>query len=203
MDFVRRFDYNRPVDMNYIRSIVRGHKGSEFSRICYDSRTLECCIEENWIRGAEMALMYTPKSTYLSLCLVQAKSVEMFELLMDHGASVTYCDSEWGRTPLFYAQTEFTIRMLVGWGADVNAKDREGKTPLEYNMFSSERINVLLQLGSRLPTKFHPGFYSEQLSVITNVYQLRNLLPLDLLSVLKVFLSPTEPGPESPWELEE
>lgn len=88
--------------------------------------------------------------------------IECVQLLIDHGADINElsenCDSAGveEQTPLHMACysnadpkcIEKIIRLLVSYGANINAQDSDGQTPLHYVYFSPRLIAVLLEMGA-------------------------------------------------------
>ena len=57
-----------------------------------------------------------------------------------------------GETPLHYAATydqKEIDELLIAEGADVNAKNRGGKTPLDFTIRSPETANLLCKHGGK------------------------------------------------------
>lgn len=77
-------------------------------------------------------------------------SYYLSRLLMEHGVSAQGVDSQ-GRTPLHYSQVPACIPLLVEEGADVNARDVHGDTPLlaalgEYG--NEYKVLLILECGA-------------------------------------------------------
>jgi serine/threonine-protein phosphatase 6 regulatory ankyrin repeat subunit A len=111
-----------------------------------------------------------------------AHNIKGIEYLLSHGADISAKDNE-GKSPLHYAASspyntffdikkemsrgetndwttsEETIRLLLDAGADVNARDNKGQTPLHY---ASDNTNVnvvkyLLKRGSSVKIRDNKG----------------------------------------------
>lgn len=54
---------------------------------------------------------------------------EIVQLLLDHDADPN-AKGEWGETPLMFANTAAKVKLLAAKGADLEAKDKEGKSAL-------------------------------------------------------------------------
>ena len=81
---------------------------------------------------------------------VKVASVDMVRLLLQAGAEVNTLD-DWGKTPLFYAPVFSEVfGILLGVGADIHTRDKEGNTILMRKVSESASladVEVLLKLG--------------------------------------------------------
>lgn len=75
-----------------------------------------------------------------------AKSAEMVQLLVEHGASVNILSSD-GYSPLHFAQSVEVAEALVLAGANINALDREGMTPLHFGLTNGAAPEVSIYLA--------------------------------------------------------
>jgi ankyrin repeat protein len=98
--------------------------------------------------------------------------VECVQLLIDHGAPIDEvtddfdgCDKQ-DRTALHMAcdsaygnagNIEKCIRLLINHGANINAQDASGETPLHYAYNSPRLIMTLLELGAKPDIKNRQG----------------------------------------------
>lgn len=101
-------------------------------------------------------------SSPLMLALRQGNSPEasatakcsLARLLLAHGASPTIADAE-GDTPLHYAPAALVAELLAG-GADANARNNQGRTPL-FQGGSPQRVDALLQSGADINARDYHG----------------------------------------------
>jgi len=61
----------------------------------------------------------------------------MMKMLLDFGADTEIADYE-GRTPVFRAKNNSTLSLLMDNGANIDAKDEDGKTALRVAMCKKE-----------------------------------------------------------------
>ena len=57
--------------------------------------------------------------------------------------------NQWGETPIFQAHSEEQLKLLINAGADVNVRAFDGSTPI-HHMSSSRLINILVEAGADL-----------------------------------------------------
>lgn len=88
----------------------------------------------------ESNLLTNPKRDSIRRCISStdtspsSKLTDFIRLLIEHGANIEKTD-ELGRHPLHHAANAgnfYGIAQFLDLGADVNATDLEGSTPLEY-----------------------------------------------------------------------
>ena len=80
-------------------------------------------------------------------------SKAVIQRLLEHGADPNICDN-YHTTPLHQASSHGLLeaaRLLLRYGAKVDMKDKEGKTPLQLAV-SDEMTKVLLEYGDVPPT---------------------------------------------------
>ena len=86
-------------------------------------------------------------------CLSERSTVAVIRTLLENGAEVA-CDAR-GKSPVHLAAEQgldAIVRELALFGADVNCKDLNGKTPLDYAS-NSEVIKVLRHFGAAIPAE--------------------------------------------------
>ena len=103
--------------------------------------------------------------------VIQGKNINIFRILLDHGANVNQRVDSSDRTPLqstIEHKEEEMAKLLISRGADVNAKNSSGETPLhvlvqmwpENNWpkdFRKRAINMLLDAGADIEAKTQSG----------------------------------------------
>ena len=72
---------------------------------------------------------------------------DLLQLLVSRGGNINLADNE-GDTPLFVAETKEMCALLIELGADVNHRNQEGQTALEYMMEEDEFPDVVAFLQS-------------------------------------------------------
>jgi ankyrin repeat protein len=75
------------------------------------------------------------------------------QMLLDHGADPTCQNPMDGTTPLHLASDPIVIFLLLQKGANPNAKDWHGRTPLHFSVLNKpniDRISTLLANGAKL-----------------------------------------------------
>jgi len=82
------------------------------------------------------------------------KMVKMAELLIKHGANLSHNLNVWGDTPLhlaiFHKNTKVT-KLFIKHGANVNAKNKDGATPLD--IATKNEYKDMIQLLKKHGTK--------------------------------------------------
>lgn len=88
--------------------------------------------------------------------------LDIAKMLIEKGAdinAVSTVKDTTGKTPLHYARSDKAVRILVRKGADVNAIDRKGRTPLHYAAEGSgSAVEELLASGADVNAKDGEGF---------------------------------------------
>jgi uncharacterized protein len=79
-------------------------------------------------RTGEQALLMAARQRNYRTPAVEPNP-EVVELLLTHGADPN-SRSEWGETPLMFANTAAKVKLLVANHADLDARDKQGKTAL-------------------------------------------------------------------------
>ena len=111
--------------------------------------------------GVGREIQLTNKITFLP-SLHRAKSVEIANLLLNHGVSVNIRDNESGTIPLHYASSKGrldVVEFLIEKGGNIKAKDQEERTPLFMASAKnhSSVANLLIKKGADINTRNHMG----------------------------------------------
>ncbi len=87
----------------------------------------------------------------------EANQVAVAELLLDRGADVNAVTTDWGATPLHLAlsgnsKAVLLVALLLQRGANPNAQNRDGVTPLQLASDLKDRLSIraLLKCGARM-----------------------------------------------------
>ena len=108
--------------------------------------------------------------------------------LLWQGADIHSRDSEHEETPVILA-AKFAdaamVRMLLDAGAEVDARDDQGRTALFFAAVSSEMFQVLLAAGADIHAKDHSG----QTILMKKVFESASLAEVEQL--LKLGINPT------------
>ncbi len=111
-------------------------------------QTTGCFCGREGASGGSRSKYHRPWNRYLDACVVA---------LLEKGADVNAIEDRVRATAMHYAvghcQLE-TIKLMVAYGADVNALDIEGLRPLNY-LFANERPEVVAYLRSQGAERTH------------------------------------------------
>lgn len=82
---------------------------------------------------------------------VQKDNIPEIDRLLHHGVNANARDGS-RSTPLFYVKSSNAADLLIRAGADVNASDRNGNTPLHVAVFTGQDgvVTLLLQNGAKV-----------------------------------------------------
>jgi len=102
-------------------------------------KSLEDVVRVGKLRAARRILLKGATQTDIEACIGPAvhSRLPMVELLVQHGANVNHQNRDTGRTPLHHAAScgyRDIAMFLIENGADVNAIDHEGRTPLDLTL---------------------------------------------------------------------
>ena len=122
---------------------------------------------------------------------------ELVRWLVEQGANINAADDTYFRTPLHIHCMRFSgnIDILLELGADVNAKDKYGETPLHFaagSSFNPERVRKLLVKGADPFAK-----NSSKETPFTNALRrTENMHIENMVIISKIFLELEVPAPE-------
>jgi len=87
--------------------------------------------------------VYNTYRNYSLINAVKERNIEAVKKAIDDGASVNAYDwLESGSTLLHYAETKEIVELLIANGANVNARNDNGETPLDYNRSMQEHLRA-------------------------------------------------------------
>lgn len=94
-------------------------------------------------------------SPLLYVCAQPCINIPGLQFLIENGSNVTIKDCK-NNTPLHhavYGESAEGIRLLCGKGAEINAVNNQGQTPLDIALLkrrkNTELIQLLIQLGAK------------------------------------------------------
>ena len=114
---------------------------------------VQILLEHNADVNPQNLLGKTPLYWLLSHDDTKRKSADMVQRLLEHGANPNICTNN-HEIPLHEASSQGLLeaaRMLLRYGAKLDVKNKEGKTPLQLAK-SDEMTKLLLDHGAVLPT---------------------------------------------------
>jgi hypothetical protein len=87
--------------------------------------------------------VYNTYRNYSLINAVKERNIEAVKKAIDDGANVNAYDwLESGSTLLHYAETKEIVELLIANGANVNARNDNGETPLDYNRSMQEHLRA-------------------------------------------------------------
>ena len=113
---------------------------------------VQVLLEHNADTNLQNMNGHTPLYWILNMCHSSGKLVDMVRLLSEHGADPNICAND-HRTPLHEASSRGLLeaaRLLLRYGAKVDEKDEEGKTPYQLAT-SDEMMKLLVEHGAVPP----------------------------------------------------
>lgn len=112
--------------------------------------------------GADPNLIYEDGGTVMHWAVISTISDDYLKLALQYGGNPNLKASSWNITPIFRALSEFSHRfdILVKGGADINAQDDKGNTPIitATNLINFKVVMKLLNLGADYRIKDDLGY---------------------------------------------
>ncbi|MCE5317289.1 MAG: ankyrin repeat domain-containing protein [Parachlamydia sp.] len=122
-----------------------------------DTLRVISCIKLLLAAGASVnASCAESRNTPLHLIMIQEESASILSCLIEMGADPKIVDKE-GLTALHSAASAEQVDILLAGGADIEARDRQGRTPLLSEYTSSRAKERLLERGADITARTKSG----------------------------------------------
>jgi cytohesin len=161
-----------------------------FAIVRYDLKSVGLLLDG----GADIEARDSKQNTPL-LAACQKSANDIADLLLDRKCLVNICNAQ-GITPLMYIRDESLVQRLIQAGANIEERDKRGRTALAYAVseFSVKKVGVLLEAGADIHVRDNEGrsilmllSYSrstERRSTYILLFKKHGLKPYDLISAV-------------------
>ena len=145
------------------------------------------------------------KQTILTEAMKRENGYDLAKLLIDNGADVNNYKDKDGDTYLYLAKDEKVLQLLIESGANINAKNNLGFTPLMKHTMDGrkELVEILLKYGADINAKSEVTAYdlAEKDEIRELIQKTKNHNPQRLVEILSNFTKDTPLKPTTHlWE---